>query len=63
MECPRCKIELHKKTIQEIEVDECQKCEGIWFEKDELRQQASTTLLLDFSGVRKALHYRKSFNL
>ena len=38
MECPKCKIELHKKTIQEIEVDECQKCEGIWFEKDELRQ-------------------------
>ena len=38
MECPKCEIELHKKTIQEIEVDECQKCEGIWFEKDELRQ-------------------------
>jgi Zn-finger nucleic acid-binding protein len=38
MECPKCKIELHKKTIQKIEVNECQKCEGLWFEKDELRQ-------------------------
>ncbi len=38
MECPKCSIELHKKKIQEIEVDECKKCEGIWFEKDELRQ-------------------------
>lgn len=38
MDCPKCKVALHKKNIQGIEVDECAKCEGIWFDKDELRQ-------------------------
>lgn len=38
MNCPKCETELHKRTIHEIEVDECSKCEGIWFEKEELRQ-------------------------
>ena len=38
MNCPKCDIELKKKSIQGIEVDECDRCEGIWFDKDELRQ-------------------------
>ena len=38
MNCPNCKIELHPKNIQGISVDECEQCEGIWFEDDELRQ-------------------------
>ena len=38
MNCPRCNIDLHKRKIKEIEIDECRKCEGMWFEKDELRQ-------------------------
>jgi uncharacterized protein len=38
MDCPKCNIELKKRTIHEIEIDECKKCEGIWFDNDELRQ-------------------------
>ena len=38
MNCPNCKIELHPKRIQGIEIEECGKCEGIWFEDDELKQ-------------------------
>jgi len=38
MYCPKCKIEMHKKNIQRIEVEECEKCEGMWFENDELRR-------------------------
>ncbi len=38
MNCPNCKIELHPKSIQGIEIEECKQCEGIWFENDELRQ-------------------------
>jgi Zn-finger nucleic acid-binding protein len=34
----KCDIEMHKKNIQGIEVDECEKCEGMWFDNDELRQ-------------------------
>jgi Zn-finger nucleic acid-binding protein len=38
MKCPSCQIELTKKKLNDIEVDECPTCQGIWFEKDELRQ-------------------------
>ena len=38
MECPRCGKELLNRSINEIEVHECDKCEGIWFAKDELRK-------------------------
>ena len=38
MNCPKCKIEMHLKNVQGIDVDECEKCEGIWLDSDELRQ-------------------------
>ena len=38
MNCPKCKSELIQRKIKGIEVDECKKCEGIWFDNDELRQ-------------------------
>lgn len=38
MNCPKCQVALHKKTIQGIEVDECGQCEGLWLQRDELRQ-------------------------
>lgn len=38
MDCPKCKIKLRNKTIEEINVNECKKCESIWFDKDELRK-------------------------
>jgi Zn-finger nucleic acid-binding protein len=38
MQCPLCKIEMSKRFIKNIEVDTCDKCKGIWFEKDELRK-------------------------
>ena len=36
--CPKCKIELKPKVIGETTVDECSKCKGLWFDKDELRK-------------------------
>jgi Zn-finger nucleic acid-binding protein len=38
MQCPKCNSQLRKKVIHEVEIDECKKCEGIWFDKDELRK-------------------------
>lgn len=38
MHCPNCKVALHQKSIHGVEIEECAKCEGIWFEDDELRQ-------------------------
>ena len=38
MNCPDCNYPLRQKKIQNVIVDECPKCGGIWFDKDELRQ-------------------------
>lgn len=43
MDCPKCEIKLHKRSIQGIDVDECEKCEGIWSDNDELRQVKDKT--------------------
>ena len=41
--CPNCNIELKPKMIGLVEIDECEKCKGIWFDKDELRQVKDIT--------------------
>lgn len=38
MKCPKCKTNLKTREIQGVEMNECEKCEGIWFEKDELKK-------------------------
>jgi Zn-finger nucleic acid-binding protein len=37
-QCPKCKDELIPKNVGTIEIDECQKCKGVWYDKDELSQ-------------------------
>lgn len=36
--CPKCDCDLEPRDIGPVEVDECTKCGGIWFDKDELRR-------------------------
>lgn len=36
MDCPKCVGKLEKKKIENIEVDVCSVCEGIWFDAGEL---------------------------
>jgi len=36
MDCPKCVGKLQKKMIEDIEVDSCFVCEGIWFDAKEL---------------------------
>lgn len=36
--CPKCGIELKEKIIGPVNVDECESCKGIWFEKGELHE-------------------------
>jgi len=38
MQCPNCKAELTQKTLNDINLDECESCGGIWFDVDELRR-------------------------
>lgn len=38
MQCPNCNVPLSKKVVHGVEINECKKCKGIWFDKDELRK-------------------------
>ena len=43
MLCPKCQAELIPRTLETVTVDECRQCEGIWFDKDELRMVKDRT--------------------
>lgn len=38
MKCPCCDVEMKSKMLEDVEINECDKCKGIWFEDDELRK-------------------------
>ena len=38
MNCPKCKEQLTGAVGGDVQVDQCAKCKGIWFDKDELRR-------------------------
>lgn len=38
MQCPRCQEDLAARTLEAVAIDECRRCEGIWFDKEELRK-------------------------
>jgi len=37
MNCPRCQAPLHTRSIDEVDIDECRSCQGIWLDADKLR--------------------------
>jgi Zn-finger nucleic acid-binding protein len=38
MDCPRCGQPMEVRKTGDVEVDECSRCKGIWFDRDELRK-------------------------
>ena len=36
--CPKCASVLMPKSRGPVEIDECERCKGVWFDKDELRR-------------------------
>lgn len=42
-QCPKCKVAMISKNIGPVEIDECSKCKGVWFDKYELRCAKDTT--------------------
>lgn len=40
MRCPNCQSELKKVNANDVEIDVCPKCEGIWFDGQELQKVA-----------------------
>lgn len=38
MLCPRCDDVLRLRLIEAVQIDQCLQCDGMWFERDELRK-------------------------
>lgn len=36
--CPRCSVALVEEAIEQVKIDRCPKCEGIWLDAGELEQ-------------------------
>jgi len=57
MNCPRCKTDLQKVVIPElnksIEVDQCNNCKGIWFDYGELQsiEKVVEPVLFEFRKI------------
>lgn len=43
MNCPKCNVDLTGKKVGSIDVDYCEKCDGVWFDSDELRNAKDET--------------------
>ena len=40
MQCPRCDGKLHEVTHENLRIDRCDKCHGVWLDSGELEQLA-----------------------
>jgi Zn-finger nucleic acid-binding protein len=64
MQCPRCDEALQVHAIEEVEIDECRKCDGLWFQKGEVQAAkdaaAPDLRWLDFEIWKHADRYRLS---
>ena len=38
MKCPRCDGKLNEMKIEEVAVDQCERCGGVWLDSGELEQ-------------------------
>lgn len=38
MRCPRCDGNLHEGKVDEVSIDTCEKCGGVWLDSGELEQ-------------------------
>lgn len=56
--CPRCKGPMQIKFVQDIEVDECTECKGLWLDKGELGRLKDSDL--ERSSEGRAGHFLRS---
>jgi len=38
LNCPRCDGRLHERTYDDVNIDQCDRCEGIWLDAGEFEQ-------------------------
>jgi len=51
MRCPRCNDSMRTVTVGQVELDTCDSCEGVWFDREELR----AVLDMDKSSMYRSL--------
>ena len=56
IKCPLCNIDMNTIMVQDVEIDKCSKCDGIWLDRGELEHLAEK----DRTAIIKAI---KSQNL
>jgi uncharacterized protein len=56
LKCPKCGSDMKEIQIEEIEVDQCSKCDGVFFDAGELDQ-----LMLSANEKKKSI-FRKLLN-
>jgi ribosomal protein L37AE/L43A len=48
--CPRCGRELKERQIEDVKIDECQECGGVWLDRGELDQLRRVNTARGVSG-------------
>ena len=51
MDCPRCTVKLHADSYDEVEINRCDNCGGIWLDAGELEQ-----IIAEESGSGRWFH-------
>ena len=52
MKCPRCDGTLKESKFEEVPIDTCDKCGGVWLDSGELEQLTQTDIARWFSQSR-----------
>lgn len=45
MKCPQCKENMRQSKIDEITINECLRCKGMWFDRGQLDAVKDTVML------------------
>lgn len=48
MQCPKCHAEMEHVTFDEVQVDRCTNCKGLWFQPGELEHLRQETWMADY---------------
>jgi ribosomal protein L37AE/L43A len=56
MHCPKCGHLLHEIMLEDVTVDKCEGCEGVWLDRGELNQ------FLVHSEEKKANFFKRLFS-
>ncbi len=48
MQCPKCNSAMETVAFDEVQIDQCTSCEGLWFQTGELERLRKETWMADY---------------